>query len=174
MISYGKKEMEALALIEPVNINRVNIDTEAYIRKAHKLRSEFLTDLLSSFYQATVVKYRKSREIQAAKNALYTMSDHELSDIGVFRSEIEQAVAGTKKMETTVKEGFLASLVSKYVEAQKARTAYVHLMAMNSRELADIGLTRGEIAAAVNSNSIGRANDNQAQASNTNNHRQAV
>ena len=46
MISYGKKEMEALALIEPINANNIAIDTEKYVRKAHELRSEFLADTL--------------------------------------------------------------------------------------------------------------------------------
>ena len=58
MISYGKKEMEALALIEPINANNIAIDTEKYVRKAHELRSEFLADTLQKMYRGTVGKYR--------------------------------------------------------------------------------------------------------------------
>ena len=47
-------------------------------------------------------------------------------------------------------------------------------MAMNSRELADIGLSRGEIEAAVNGKLQLRANDNVALPANLNDHRKAV
>ena len=174
MISYGKKEMEALALIEPINANNIAIDTEKYVRKAHELRSEFLADTLQKMYRGTVGKYRQHRKLEAAKNALYAMSDRELNDIGIIRSEIDQAVEGKREMEATKKTGFWQNLMNKFVEAQKARAAYVHLMAMDSRQLADIGLTRGEIEVAVNGNKKDRANDNLAQPINTNDHRKAV
>ncbi|MFC4273463.1 DUF1127 domain-containing protein [Sneathiella chungangensis] len=174
MISYSKKEIEALAMIEPVNANSLHLDTQAYINHARKLRSEYMTKKLSDLYQAVVGKYLKNREIAAAKDALYAMSDRELQDIGISRSEIEQAVVGSKEVSEVQSKGFWKTLAEKFVEAQKARAAYVHLMAMNSRELADIGLTRGEIDAAIHSGRKGRANDNLAQPSNINDHRKAV
>ncbi len=173
MISYGKQEIEALAMIEPVNTNNTHIDTERYVRKAHELRSEFIAEKLSALYQVTVGKYLRNRELAAAKTALYGMSDRELSDIGITRSEIDRAVEGKGEMETTKKKGFWASLVTKFMEAQTSRAAYVHLMAMNSRELADIGLTRGEIEIAVRGDRAYRANDNLEWPSNTNDHRKA-
>ncbi|MEX0583586.1 MAG: DUF1127 domain-containing protein [Sneathiella sp.] len=174
MISYGKKEMEALASIEPINTNSVVVDTEKFIRKAHELRSEFMTDALWAFYQSTVGKYKHYRELEAAKTNLYAMSDRELKDIGITRSEIDRVVEGKREMKMTQKAGFWQSLLNRFVEAQKTRAAYVHLLAMDSRQLADIGLTRGEIEVAVNGNRKGRANDNLAQPSNTNGHRKAV
>jgi hypothetical protein len=64
--------------------------------------------------------------------------------------------------------------MSKFIEAQKARAAYVHLMAMDARQLADIGLTRGDVAAAINGNKERLANDNMTQPGNNNDHRRAV
>lgn len=170
MISYGKKEIETLALIEPVNNNSNYIDIETYINKAHNLRAKFMVEVFSNLYQATIGKIMQNRELAAAKNALYGMSDRELKDIGINRNEIDRAVEGRVATETTGNKGFLSNLVTKFVEAQTSRAAYVHLMAMNSRELADIGLTRSEIEAAVSGN---RTNDNLARPSNTNDHRKA-
>ncbi|MDF2367518.1 DUF1127 domain-containing protein [Sneathiella sp.] len=173
MISYGKQEIEALAMIEPVNTNTTYIDTETYVKKAHELRSLFIAEKLSNLYQATVGKYLKNRELAAAKTALYGMSDRELQDIGITRGDIDRAVEGKSEMETTKKKGFWASLATRFMEAQTSRAAYVHLMAMNSRELADIGLTRGDIETAVRGDRVYRANDNLDRPSNTNDHRKA-
>jgi uncharacterized protein YjiS (DUF1127 family) len=173
MISYGKQEIEALALIEPVNTNKIRIDADAYIRRAHELRSQYFTEKLSNLYQATVGKYLRNREIQLAKNALYNMSERELKDIGITRNEIDRAVEGRKEMEASQKKGFWTTLATRFMEAQTSRAAYVHLMSMNSRELADIGLTRSEIEAAVKGHRNYRANDNLERPSNTNDHRKA-
>ncbi|WP_340150351.1 DUF1127 domain-containing protein [uncultured Sneathiella sp.] len=173
MISYGKKEIEALAFIEPINTNNLVIDTEKYIRNAHELRSEFLTDALRKMYRRTVGKYKEYRQLEAAKETLFAMTDRELKDIGITRSDIELAVEGRREMAMTTKTGFWRKLMNKFIEAQQARAAYVHLMAMDSRQLADIGLTRSEVEAAVNGNRNDRANDNLVRPSNTNDHRKA-
>jgi uncharacterized protein YjiS (DUF1127 family) len=170
MMSYGKQEIEALAMIEPVNTNTSYIDTEAYINKARVLRSQFIAKQFGNLYNATVGKYLQHRELEAAKDTLYAMSDRELRDIGINRGDIERAVKGDLDVSAPARKGFFASLVTKFIEAQTSRAAYVHLMAMNSRELADIGLTRSEIEAAVRGM---RTNDNLAHASNTNDHRKA-
>ena len=170
MMSYGKQEIEALAMIEPVNTNTGYINAEAYIRKARVLRSECMTKTMRNLYQATVGKYLRHRELEVAKEALYKMSDRELQDIGINRGDIDRAVKGNIEMDTPKKKGFWATLATKFIEAQTSRAAYVHLMAMNSRELADIGLTRSEIESAVRGS---RTNDNLVQASNTNDHRKA-
>ncbi|MCF8466117.1 MAG: DUF1127 domain-containing protein [Sneathiella sp.] len=174
MMSYSKKDIAALALIEPVKANNNYIDTDALVHRAHVLRSEYFAAQVAALYDNTVGKYLRHRDIEAARNSLYAMSDRELHDIGITRSEIDRAVEGKTEMETVKKSGFWKSLAGKFIEAQKARAAYVHLMAMNTRELADIGLTRGEIAAAVNGNKKALANDNLAQPSNNNDHRRAV
>ncbi|MZR31264.1 DUF1127 domain-containing protein [Sneathiella litorea] len=173
MISYGKKEVEALALIEPVNTNITEIDTEYYLNKARELRSKYFAEKVSALFQVTVGKYLRNREIEEAKGALYRMSDRELRDIGITRAEIDRAVEGTPELEPVKKNGFWTSFITKFLEAQTARAAYVHLMAMNSRELADIGLTRSEIEAAIKGDRKYRANDNLAQPSNTNDQRKA-
>ena len=173
MLSYSKNEIEALALIEPVEANNNNFDTNIYVHRAHQLRSEYLVEKLAALYDGTVGRYRRHRALEAAKDSLYAMSGRELHDIGITRSEIDRAVEGKTEMETVKKTGFWKSLAEKFIEAQKARAAYVHLMAMDTRQLADIGLTRGDIEAAVHGDMERLANDNQAQPSNNNDHRRA-
>lgn len=44
---------------------------------------------------------------------------------------------------------FVASIPSRIVEANRQRAAYEHLWQFSDRELADIGITRGDIADVV-------------------------
>lgn len=172
MLSYDKKAIEALALVEPIkSTNNNHIDTEALVRRAHKLRSEFVMNTLKSAFEATVGRYEKHRNIQTAKAALYSMSDRELQDIGINRSEIDFAVTG--KSASAPKVSLWKNLAREWVKAQKTRAGYAHLIAMDARQLADIGLTRGDIEAAVNGKLYAQANDNRTVANN-NGQRKAV
>ncbi|MAL80493.1 MAG: hypothetical protein CMN55_15545 [Sneathiella sp.] len=170
MTSYVAKEQNGFVQGAPVNANNDYIDEFQLTQQAYARRSRFIAEQLSGL----VAKFKKQRQATAAKAALYEMSDRELKDIGLTRAEIDQAVDGTVKSASVRGEGFWRKLGRKFIEAQQARAAYVQLMAMNSRELADIGLSRGEIEAAVNGKLQLRANDNVALPANLNDHRKAV
>lgn len=170
MVSYGNKEMDALAMIEPGNANNASIDEFVLTQQAYARRSRYIADQFSGIF----AKFKEQRKAKVAKTALNGMSDRELRDIGLTRGEINQAVDGTAKAESAPREGFWSKLGRKFIEAQQARAAFVQLNAMSSRELSDIGLSRGEIEAAVNGKLHIRANDNVVHAANLNGHRKAV
>tara|TARA_R110000787_G_C13152602_1_gene418681 strand:- start:95 stop:472 length:378 start_codon:yes stop_codon:yes gene_type:complete len=69
--------------------------------------------------------------------------------------------------------GLLVTLAKKFQQARKARKSFECLMTMDSRQLADIGLTRTEIQACRNGIVRSIANGNQVQASEINDHRRA-
>lgn len=176
-MSYNMKDIEAVAMIRPVQSNN-KVDVDALVYRAHVLRSQYITEKLSNLYETTVGRYKKHLKVEAAKRALNAMTDRELLDIGISRGEIDFAVEGKNKpMAKTAsksKVGFFTSLGRKFMEAQKARAATAMLMAMDSRQLADIGLTRGEIEIAVKEGKAWLANDNSQPAANNNGHREAV
>ncbi|USG60388.1 DUF1127 domain-containing protein [Sneathiella marina] len=172
MMNYNQKELEALAMIQPVQVNKENVNVDALIYRGHVLRSEYISNGIASLYNKVTGKFAKSRQIAAAKRSLYAMSDRELVDLGITRSEIDYAVEGRRGEKPA--PSFWASFKEKLVRAQKARAGYAQLMAMDARQLADIGLVKGDIEAAVHGNTALLANDNLAQASNNNEHRHAV
>ncbi|WP_373087589.1 DUF1127 domain-containing protein [Sneathiella sp.] len=167
MMSYNKTDIEALALIEPVKSDNNNVvDTNAYIRRAHVMRSNYIKELLVSAYANTVGRYRKHRELKMARMSLYAMSDRELQDIGIARSEIDNAVEGyTSEIRTPLWK----TLARKWEQARKFRAGFAELVAMDARQLADIGLTRGDVEAAIAGKRNRLANDNQTAANNNSN-----
>ncbi len=102
------------------------------------------------------------------------MTDRELKDLGITRGEIRQAVRGNAPAAPTLAQKLVkafAPLFSRYNEWRNRREGYAQLMAMDARQLSDIGLTRGDIAAAVTGTAT-MANDNAVLAANNNDGRQ--
>jgi uncharacterized protein YjiS (DUF1127 family) len=174
MMSYNQKELEALAMIQPVQVMEEKIDIDALVYNAHVLRSQYVSESVASFYKRTLGKLAKRRHIAAAKRQLHAMTDRELNDIGITRSDIDYAVEGKTAMDAKSKTTIWNRLKETFVKAQKARAGYAQLMAMDARQLADIGLVKGDIEAAVNGNIELLANDNVSKASGNNEHRHAV
>ena len=172
MMNYNQKELEALAMIQPVQVNKENVNVDALIYRGHVLRSEYISNGVASLYKKVTGKFAKRHQIAAAKRSLHAMSNLELNDLGITRSEIDYAVEG--KMATNSAPSFWTTVKAKLAQAQKARAGYAQLMAMDARQLADIGLVKGDIEAAVHGNTAFLANDNLAHASNNNEHRHAV
>jgi uncharacterized protein YjiS (DUF1127 family) len=172
MMNYNQKELEALAMIQPVQVNKENFDVDALIYRGHVLRSEYISNGVVSLFKKVTGKFAKRLQIAAAKRSLHAMSNRELNDLGITRSEIDYAVEG--KMDAKFAPSFWTTVKAKLAHAQKARAGYAQLMAMDTRQLADIGLVKGDIEAAVHGNTAFLANDNLAHASNNNEHRLAV
>lgn len=169
MKNYGTETMGNLAASKPVNTNFADMDVVALIKKAQASRNEHMSSWISNAIEG----FKEKREASAAKATLYSMTDRELRDIGLTRGEIDQAVDGTLSVAAEPRVGFWKTLGIRFIEAQKARAAYIQLSAMNARELADIGLTRTEIEAAVTGKLQLRANDNLVEAAHLNGHRKA-
>jgi len=176
MMNYSKKDIEALAQLRAAQSNNNFVNIDGFIYRAHVLRSQYMAEMISSFFANTVGRFMKTRELAAAKSSLYAMSDHELNDLGISRAEIDAAVEGTsveaKEAKPSFLLGTLKAFAEKFVQAQKARADYALLMSMSSRELADIGLTHGDIKAAVAEGNAPFSNDNRMPASNNNEQRQ--
>lgn len=174
MMNYNQKELEALAMIQPVQVKKENIDIDALVYNAHVLRSQYVSESIASFYKRTLGRLAKRQHNAAAKRSLHAMTDWELNDLGITRSEIDYAVEGKKAMESASKATFWGRMKDKLANAQRARAGYAQLMAMDTRQLADIGLVKGDIEAAVNGNVDLLANDNISKTSSNNEHRHAV
>ncbi len=171
-MSFTKRELEAIALLQPVtasaNVNTVDMD--ALIAKAHQLRSAYVRSLMSAAAAKIAAAYKTRRDYSKAVSTLHAMSNRELADIGLSRSEIETAVRGHMPAKVTLAQkiaGKLAPLAKRYADWRSRRQGYAQLMAMDLRQLSDIGLTRGEIEAAV-AGKGSLANDNVALAANNN------
>ncbi len=170
MISFTKADLEAIAMISPVtaNCNKVNMDE--LIARAHYERSAYITGLFKSGFKKIADAYRTRRQNSLAIAQLQSMSNRELSDMGVARCDISRAVLGEAAVRTPLSKKIatvLAPYFAKYEGWRSHRAGYAQLMAMDTRQLSDIGLTRGDIAAAVagkgtlaNDNVIAPANNN--------------
>lgn len=171
MRNFGQEDLAPIATTKPVNNNDVRFDVLAVLKEAQASRNYHMHKWIADKIEAIKAK----RKINAAKEALYQMTDRELRDIGLTRGEIDRAVEGrlNEVASTAPREGIMKRLVRRFIEAQKARAAYIQLSAMSARELADIGLTRSDIEAAVTGRLQVRANDNLIEAAHLNGHRKA-
>ena len=175
MISFTNKDLEALALLRPGTANSNHIDYQAYIEKAHRDRSAYVSGLVAGAYRKVANAYTASRQNARAVSRLQAMSNRELADLGITRGEIKRSVLGYDVVKTSFASkiaAFVAPLAAKYKNWQQLRSGYAQLMAMDSRQLSDLGLTRGEIAAAVAGKTGILANDNILGAANSNDGRQ--
>ena len=175
MISFTKKELESIALLNPVTVNNNSIPMDILIAKAHRERSAFISGLIVKGFSKVATAYKTRRQNAIAMAQLHSMSNRELSDIGIARCDIHHAVLGETDNGKTPKVGLkalAALLVVKYEAWRQKRQGYAQLMAMDSRQLSDIGLTRGDIMAAVEGKGAVLANDN-IVAANTNSGRWA-
>ena len=178
-MSFTKKELEAIAMLQPVKANTNQVDMDAMIARAHQLRSEYVHDAARAAFKAVfgglAAAYRTRRDYNKAVNALEAMTDRELKDLGITRGDIRQAVRGNVPAAPTFAQKLVkafAPLFSRYNEWRSRREGYAQLMAMDSRQLSDIGLTRGDVAAAV-AGKAAMANDNVVPAANNNDGRRA-
>ncbi|MCG8490960.1 MAG: DUF1127 domain-containing protein [Sneathiellales bacterium] len=175
MIGLNEKDIDAIAMLKPATANNNKIDVQAYIDRAHYERSAYLTEAIAKVYNALKGKIAKSRANAKAIAQLQNMSGRELSDLGVARSEIRIAVMGDaafRKPLLSKLATLVAPLVKSYEDWRSRREGYAQLMAMDARQLSDIGLTRGDIEAAVAGKGA-LANDNAVPAANNNDGRQA-
>lgn len=95
---------------------------------------------------------------RAVYRELMSLDDRLLADIGLTRAVVA-AVAHRAAEEDRPAEaqaqirplGFVRALIERVAEARRRQAAMDELMALDDRMLADIGLNRGEISAAVGS-----------------------
>lgn len=175
MIGLNDKDIDAIAMLKPATANNNKIDVQAYIDRAHYERSAYLTAAISKAVGTVKAKIAKSRANAKAMAQLQNMTSRELSDLGIARSEIRIAVMGDaafRKPFFTQLATLVAPLVKSYEDWRSRREGYAQLMAMDARQLSDIGLTRGDIEAAVAGKGT-LANDNAVPAANNNDGRQA-
>lgn len=162
MISFTEKDLDALALIEPVNANNNTIEIEKLVARAHVVRSEHLRGMLADAVQSVSNRIQKYRESQRVLAQLQGMSGRELSDIGITRGDISFVLKGDGAEKASffagLKDG-VARVSRKIAEARLRREGYHQLVAMDYRELNDLGLTRGDIDNVMIAKA-GRANDN--------------
>lgn len=166
MFSFTEKDLDAVAMVAPeiapkiANNNAVNMDM--LIAEAHRARSEFAHELAVNLVSKVTTRYSKYRQAQNAIAQLHGMSDLELSDIGVSRSGIDRAVKGESAVKAAKFAGVKTAMghaVAKLGQWRLHRQGYQQLMAMDARQLSDIGLTRGEIEGVMSGRSS-LANDN--------------
>ncbi|MEH6403032.1 MAG: DUF1127 domain-containing protein [Sneathiella sp.] len=163
MISFTKKELESIALLNPVKAITKSAPMDVLIARAHRERSAFISGLVVKGFSKVATAYKTRRQNAIAMTQLHGMSNRELSDIGIARCDIEHAILGDTVNEKTPKvtfKAFVALLAVKYEAWRQQRQGYAQLMAMDSRQLSDIGLTRGDIMAAVEGKVSVLANDN--------------
>ena len=173
MKSFGEKKLEALALIEPQKNDTSFARAGALAARACESDIGLSTKKPVKWLRAGADAYRRHRERSAAKFKLYAMSDWELRDIGLTRSQIDHAVEGTMEKREPKIPGFFKSAIKKFLKARKARETYVQLTMMDNRQLTDIGLTRGDLQA-FQIGIIGDfANSNQVRSINHKDHRRA-
>jgi len=119
-------------------------------------------------------------ERQRAKKQLYEMTDRELSDLGISRSEIDAVVDGPERTARKARPFILTRLYRSAVaysgRKMKERAGYRALKEMDARQLADLGLTRNDkiIQGVAKCNLPVARNDNQPAAQNDNGRRHAV
>jgi|GEM_PF-3826063 len=176
MISFTKKELESIALLNPVQANTNTVQMDVLIAKAHRERSAYISGLFAKGFSKIALAYKTRRENAIAMEQLNGMSNRELSDIGIARCDIQHAVLGevaTRKTFRVAFKSFVAPIVANYENWRLKRQGYAQLMAMDARQLSDIGLTRGDIMAAVEGKGVVLANDNAIAAANNNSGRWA-
>jgi len=173
MMSFGEKELEALALIEPATTDHDLGGGGNTVRRTHesKVRSNFKK--LARLCQPIANAYRRHRDLKASEKCLYAMSDRELRDIGAVRTEVDNAIVKARQLRKVKISKFLKAALKEFLNSRKTKTAYVHLMSMESRQLDDIGLTRGDINAALLGTKYKFANANLVPESNDNDQRRA-
>jgi uncharacterized protein YjiS (DUF1127 family) len=186
MFSFNEKDLNAVAMLRPNVANNNTIDIDSAIANAHRLRSEYFRGMVGSAFSGLIAKYVRYRSNQRAIAQLNAMSNYELSDLGVSRSNIEHAVMGEDAMVrahrlrsiyvgslirsavskvVTVVSATIGSVASSYKETRLRKNGYQQLMAMDARQLSDIGLTRSQVSAAVSGRGS-MANDNHAISNN--------
>lgn len=176
MISFTKKELESIAMLNPVIVTPNNVPMDVLIARAHRERSAFITSLIVAGVSKVAVAYRTRRQNAIALAQLQGMTNRELSDIGIARCDIEHAVLGdtaSKATLGTTLKAAIAPIGVKIAAWRHKRDGYAQLMAMDARQLSDIGLTRGDIMAAIEGKGIALANDNAVSAANNNSGRRA-
>lgn len=173
MMSFEEKDLEALALLEPQKNDPSFAYNGALVTRAYESVVGLSTKNPVKWLRAAAKAYRRHRERGAAKFKLYAMSDRQLRDIGLTQSQIYHAVERTKEKRKLKFPAFFRFLAKRFSEASRVRKAYVNLLVMDSRQLADIGLTRGDIQAVRNGVVRDFANCNRLHASNNNDRRRA-
>jgi uncharacterized protein YjiS (DUF1127 family) len=170
MISFTEKDLDAVAMVAPTavaNNNTVNMDF--ILAEAHRARSEYAHKIVSNMFSNLKARFVEYQKTQHAIASLQSMSDRELSDLRVTRSNIAHAVKGLDVAQPEKQSSFVAwieRVSAKIAESRMRRLGYHQLMAMDARQLSDIGLTRGDVANVMSGKSA-LANDN-VHAANTN------
>jgi uncharacterized protein YjiS (DUF1127 family) len=165
MMIFSKKEREAIALFDPTTAGR---DCEDKKGKALETRER-----LAASCRQMVRAYRQYRKKKASEKYLYRMSDRELRDIGIVRTEIDSLMMTSTNFLFRNILVFVQSKLKKFGKARSARSDYIHLTRMDARHLSDIGLTRGDINSAFLGTKIKFANENLGRTSNDNKNRRA-
>jgi len=106
--------------------------------------------ILNTLSNAVFTAFEKSGRRKALAE-LNTMSDRTLEDLGISRALLSQGIAAWPwksgmELNTTVKQS----------SRSEVRAAIKELRALNDKDLADIGISRGEIAHVAK---YGRGND---------------
>ncbi|WP_206378238.1 DUF1127 domain-containing protein [Sneathiella limimaris] len=162
MISFSEKDLDALALVAPAVANNNVAVVENIVAQARVERSKHMHDMIDAGIAKLKTRIQKYRAANRAMAQLNSMSTRELADLGVTRCGIAFAVQGEKaahvsfanKLKTAV-----LGFVEKYENWRLQRASYAELVAMDTRELSDIGITKGDLYNVLNERGA-LANDN--------------
>jgi uncharacterized protein YjiS (DUF1127 family) len=110
--------------------------------------------------------FRRALRRRALRRELLSLDDRLLADIGLTRGDVA-AVAARAALEpqpcgvsvSAGAAGFLRAILERIVNSVRRRAAIAELMALDDRLLADIGLTRSDIPAAVGAARVGWLRD---------------
>ncbi len=97
-----------------------------------------------------IIRVRKWLKQRAAIRELKALDDRMLADIGLARGEIRAAVEAAEEAAPTAHEpGLVAGFVTRFRLWSRRRAAIREIEALDDRMLADIGVIRHDIPAAV-------------------------
>lgn len=122
-----------------------DVEYPEVVARARRLHAEAFDQVLrgvAGFFGKLVTRARHWNEKRRAVAQLSSLDDRSLRDIGLARSEIQEAVYGRSVGVKGVVQRFFATLEA----ARQGKVARDQLMSMDDRSLADIGLNRADVA----------------------------
>ncbi|USG60387.1 DUF1127 domain-containing protein [Sneathiella marina] len=156
MTDFGGFFAANVAPANPSNRNHRTVD-ELHLR-ARRFRSSHVRRRLVLTAQLISRRIALYKRNSTAKKELYAMKDYELAKLGISRGEIEFIVSGRPRRSFSTSfaalKQYLAKVRDNIEKATQRRAGYRELMAMSDSQLADLGISRGMIVAAVQGNLI--------------------
>jgi len=147
MKPYSIDRIRQDALVAPAALPQ-DLDIDDLVLQARRARARYLGDLIARGWRNLRKRWRRAVERRNAYAALVEMSDYELSDIGLSRSDIKVAVYGPPRPKFQALRKLAAELKRRYGEWRRRRQAYLDLEQLDDHILRDIGITRQSLGAA--------------------------